>query len=72
MSAQLATVLDKGTRSPPKTARPMFGPSAVLITETNPTRRSSGACHPTLPGHEHDTWAGWRWRSQAGPVRNRK
>jgi hypothetical protein len=40
----------------------MFGPSAVLITETNPTRRSSGACNPTRPGRECNAGAIRRWQ----------
>jgi hypothetical protein len=72
MSAPLATVPDKGSRSPPKQHGRCFGPSAVLITETNPIRRSSGGCYPTRPGRERNAGVARRWRARAGPVGNRK
>jgi hypothetical protein len=47
----------------------MFAPSAVLITETDPTRRSSGACYPTRPGRECNAGTarrrvGMRWAGE--------
>jgi hypothetical protein len=62
MSARLATVPDKGMRSPPKQHGRCFRPSAVLITETSPIRRSSGVCYPTLPGRERNARVARRWR----------